>query len=68
MADACSMAGSSRLQMEAATMTPAANPVRIRCILSLMAFFMRNTQAAPKDVPKKGIKMPYNTWIFTGAS
>lgn len=43
----CSMAGISRLQTEAATITPAANPVRMRCTLSLREFFIKKTQAAP---------------------
>ena len=43
---------------EAATMTPAAKPVRARCKDSLNAFFRKNTHAAPSVVPRKGIKMP----------
>ena len=56
--EACSMAGISRLHTEAATMTPAAKPVRARCKDSLNAFFRKNTHAAPSVVPRKGIKMP----------
>ena len=52
------MAGISKLHTEAATITPAAKPVRDRCTLSLRAFFMKNTHAAPRDVPKNGINMP----------
>lgn len=59
----CSMAGISRLQTEAATITPAANPVRMRCTLSLREFFIKKTQAAPKDVPRNGIRIPQNASI-----
>ena len=52
------MAGISRLHTDAATITPAANPVSARCTVSLSVFFMKNTQAAPSDVPRNGIKMP----------
>jgi len=58
IADDCSMAGISRLQTEAATITPAAKPVSERCTASLSDFFMKNTHAAPSDVPRNGIKMP----------
>ena len=34
-------------------MTPAAKPVNARCRRSPMAFFIKNTQAEPKAVPKK---------------
>ena len=54
----CSMAGISRLHTDAATMTPAAKPVRDRCTRSLRDFFMKKTQAAPKDVPRNGIRIP----------
>ena len=52
------MAGISRLHTEAATITPAAKPVSERCTASLSDFFMKNTHAAPSDVPRNGIKMP----------
>ena len=52
------MAGISRLQTEAATITPAAKPVNERCTVSLSVFFMKKTQAAPSVVPRNGIKMP----------
>ena len=58
IADDCSMAGISRLHTEAATITPAAKPVSERCTASLSDFFMKNTHAAPSDVPRNGIKMP----------
>ena len=44
--------------MDAATITPAAKPARERCIKSLSVFFIKNTQAAPNVVPKKGIMIP----------
>ena len=55
---ACSIAGISRLQTEAATITPAANPVRARCTVLLSCLRIKRTQAAPKDVPRNGIRMP----------
>ena len=54
----CSMAGISKLQMDAATITPAAKPARARCTRSPRDFFIKNTQAAPSAVPKKGIMIP----------
>ena len=45
-------------------MTPAAKPVRILRKVSLMDFFIKNTQAAPRLVPKNGIKTPNNTFII----
>ena len=44
--------------MEAATMTPAAKPVRARCTSSLKLFRIKKTQAAPSVVPAKGISSP----------
>ena len=57
-ASACSMAGISRLHTDAATMTPAAKPVRLRWSRSPSARFMKKTQAAPSVVPRKGIAIP----------
>jgi len=54
----CSMAGINKLHTEAATITPAAKPVRLRCTRSLSDFFMKNTHAAPSEVPRNGINMP----------
>ena len=54
----CSMAGISRLHIDAATITPAAKPARARCTRSPRDFFIKNTQAAPSVVPKKGIMIP----------
>ena len=50
-----SSAGCSRLQKDAATITPAAKPVNSFCILSDIWLFSRNTIAAPRHVPRKGI-------------
>ena len=44
--------------MDAATMTPAANPARDRCTRSPRDFFIKNTHPAPRVVPKKGISIP----------
>jgi len=54
----CSMAGINKLQIDAATITPAAKPARARCTRSPRDFFIKNTQAAPSVVPKKGIMIP----------
>ena len=54
----CSIAGIKRLQIDAATITPAANPVSIRCSRSPISFFIKNTHAAPNDVPRNGINIP----------
>ena len=58
MAADCSMDGISRLQMEAATMTPAAKPVNARLTCSFKDVFIKKTMAAPREVPAKGIKIP----------
>ena len=63
MSTACSIAGSSRLQTEAATITPAAKPVRARCTSSLKLFRIKKTQAAPSVVPAKGISNPCHSSI-----
>ena len=56
---ASSSAGMSKLQMDAATITPEANPVNARCSRSLSACFMPNTQAEPRTVPRSGKSKPY---------
>ena len=56
--DDCSRAGTNKLQKDAATMTPAANPVNPFCSFSLILSFNTNTIAAPKDVPINGINIP----------
>ena len=42
----------------AATITPAAKPVRARCTETPSDFFIKNTQAEPSAVPRKGIMIP----------
>ena len=54
----CSMAGINKLQMDAATITPAAKLARERCTRSPRDFFIKNTQDAPNVVPRKGISIP----------
>ena len=54
----CSIAGRSNDQIEAATITPAENPINNFVILLFMEFFIKNTINEPKVVPTKGIKMP----------
>ena len=51
-----SMAGIINDQTEAATITPEANPSRIFCVNAGMSRFIRNTKAAPKVVPRNGIR------------
>jgi len=57
---ACSIAGISKLHTDAATMTPAAKPVNARWTLSRKEFFKKNTQPAPRLVPRNGIRIPQN--------
>ena len=54
----CSMAGMSRLQTDAATITPAANPVSARWMWSPSDCLRKNTLAAPSEVPRNGIRIP----------
>ncbi len=49
------IAGTRRLHIEAATMTPAAKPERARSTEGLMFLFRRNTRAEPAVVPINGI-------------
>ena len=44
------MAGMSRLQTDAAIITPAANPRKMRCMSAEDCFFVKNTIAAPITV------------------
>ena len=53
-----SIEGIIRLQIEAATITPAANPVRQRWTIRLSSFFIKKTKQAPSVVPANGIAMP----------
>ena len=50
------------LQMEAATITPAANPVSPRRRPSVRSRFKNSTPAAPREVPAKGISTPARLW------
>ena len=54
----CSIAGISKLQIDAATITPAAKPASERCTKSPSDFFIKNTHAAPSVVPRNGISIP----------
>ena len=51
--------GIKRLQTDAATMTPAANPESDFCRRMDILFFIKKTQAEPRVVPKKGISKPF---------
>ena len=42
-------------------MTPAAKPESALSTIGLSSFFIKNTQAAPSDVPMNGIRMPCRT-------
>lgn len=64
----CSIAGISRLQIDAATITPAAKPASERCTISLSDFFIKNTHAEPSVVPIKGISMPIKVSITSPSS
>ena len=49
---------------DAAVITPAAKPVSPFCRPSDIAFFIKNTLAAPREVPKNGSRSPYNASII----
>ena len=53
-----SMAGISKLQIEAATITPAAKPMSPFCTKGLSSSFSTYTPAAPSTVPRKGSSRP----------
>ena len=55
---ASSIAGMSKLQTDAAIMTPAANPRNIFCIPTLTSFLKKKTIAAPKVVIRKVKPVP----------
>ena len=61
LSEHCSIAGTIRLQMDAATITPAAKPVSALWTPSFRSFFRKKTQAAPSDVPRNGIRSPIRT-------
>ena len=63
-AEDSSSAGMRRLHIEAATMTPDANPVSPRYTPRSISPRMKNTQAAPREVPRKGINNPQKISIF----
>ena len=44
--------------MDAATITPTANPESAFLTLTFNSFFKKNTQAAPAVVPTNGIRRP----------
>jgi len=52
-----------KIIVEAASITPAANPESAFPEISGRAFFIKNTAAAPKAVPKKGRRIPKPTCI-----
>jgi hypothetical protein len=58
MCSLASRAGCSRLQKDAATMTPAAKPVRIFYTVAGISRLRRNTMAAPRLVPRKERSIP----------
>ena len=64
MLSACCIAGISRLQMEAAVITPPANPVRAFCRPCRRSRFMKNTQADPAAVPRNGIRRHVSVSAF----
>ena len=61
---ACSSAGTIRLHMEAATMTPLAKPVSALCTRPSSSFFIKKTMADPSTVPAKGISNPKMVFKF----
>jgi hypothetical protein len=60
----CSIDGTRRLHTDAATMTPEANPVSARSTCRPILFFIRKTQADPRDVPRKGTINPIKIPLF----
>lgn len=54
----CSTAGMRRLQMEAAIMTPPANPVNMRSTERFNLSLKKKTKPAPIEVPTNGMRMP----------
>ena len=47
-----------------ATITPEAKPNSAFCTRGPISFFIRNTQAAPRDVPSRGIRLPHRMVRF----
>jgi hypothetical protein len=54
------MLGIKRDHTDAATITPAANPINVFCILAGNLSFIKKTQADPSVVPAKGISNAIN--------
>ena len=52
------MDGIIRLQTEADTIIPDANPVKARRIPKFISFFINKTKAEPREVPRKGMRIP----------
>ena len=63
-ASACSMAGMSRLQTEAAVITPAAKPASTRCTPCPSCRRMNKTHPAPSAVPTNGSASPHAARSF----
>ena len=61
--DAISIEGIKSDHTDAATMTPAANPINIFSIFLLILFLIKNTIADPSKVPMNGIITPAATLI-----
>ena len=62
-------AGSAaKAEIDAATITPAAKPASERCTKSPSARRIKNTHAAPSDVPIKGIRIPQKVSVNEVAS
>ena len=53
------MAGNNKLNTDAATITPAAKPESNASVPAAKPFLTKNTQAAPKTLPAKGIIITY---------
>ena len=60
---AISREGSKRLKKDAEAMMPDAMPERLLRSLSFISPLRKNTQAAPRLVPTRGISIPYKTFI-----
>lgn len=59
-----SSAGINRLHMLAATITPAAKPLKPFCTFSGKSRLRKKTSAAPSVVPRKGTSSPCKTCVF----